>query len=130
MASFEVSGKLKTVMEVQAFSSGFTKREFVLTTEEQYPQDIKFELIKDKTSAIDKFKENDTIKVSFNLRGNEFNGKYYVNLQAWRVEVGEGTDSAPVHPALDPMAKMPTASASSGPAPTSIDDIGEDDLPF
>ncbi|MFT4980895.1 MAG: hypothetical protein ACI9UR_000741 [Bacteroidia bacterium] len=130
MASFEVSGKLKAVMEVQAFASGFTKREFVLTTEEQYPQEIKFELIKDKTSAIDRFKENDTIKVSFNLRGNEYNGKYYVNLQAWRVEAAEAGEGAPIPPPLDPMSEMPTATASSGPAPTSIDDIGEDDLPF
>jgi hypothetical protein len=130
MASYEVSGKLKAIMEVQTFSSGFTKREFVLTTEEQYPQDVKFELIKDKTSAIDKFKENDTIKVSFNLRGNEYNGKYFVNLQAWRVEAEAATAGAPIPPPLDPMAAMPTATASSGPAPTNIDDIGEDDLPF
>ncbi len=115
-------------MEEQSFSSGFTKREFVLTTEEQYPQDIKFELIKDKTSAIDKFNVNDTIKVSFNLRGNEYNGKYYVNLQAWRVEAE--TAGSPIPPPLDPMADMPTATVSSGPAPTNIDDIGEDDLPF
>ena len=128
MASYEVSGKLKVKMEEQSFSSGFTKREFVLTTEEQYPQDIKFELIKDKTSAIDKFNVNDTIKVSFNLRGNEYNGKYYVNLQAWRVEAE--TAGSPIPPPLDPMADMPTATASSGPAPTNIDDIGEDDLPF
>ena len=102
MASYEVTGKLKVKMEEQSFSSGFTKREFVLTTEEQYPQDIKFELIKDKTSAIDKFNANDTIKVSFNLRGNEYNGKYYVNLQAWGVEAGEsGRGSIPAP--LDPM---------------------------
>lgn len=129
MASYEVSGKLKVVMEEQSFSSGFTKREFVVTTEEQYPQDIKFELIKDKTTLIDKFKENDTVKVSFNLRGNEYNGKYFVNLVAWRIEA-ETNAGAPIPPPLDPMAKMPTATASSGPAPTSIDDIGEDDLPF
>lgn len=130
MASFEVSGKLKAVMEVQSFASGFTKREFVLTTEEQYPQDIKFELIKDKTSVIDKFKENDTIKVSFNLRGNEYNGKYYVNLQAWRVEAEQADAGAPIPPPLDPMADIPTANANAGASATNIDDIGEDDLPF
>jgi len=130
MASFEVSGKLKTVMEVQSFASGFTKREFVLTTEEQYPQDIKFELIKDKTSVIDKFKENDTIKVSFNLRGNEYNGKYYVNLQAWRVEAEQAGGGSDIPPPLDPMANMPTASTAPAASATNIDDIGEDDLPF
>lgn len=126
MASYEVTGKLKVKMEEQSFSSGFTKREFVLTTEEQYPQDIKFELIKDKTSVIDKFNPNDTIKVSFNLRGNEYNGKYYVNLQAWRVEAGENA-GAPIPPPLDPMVQhTPAPAGNSG----TIDDIGEDDLPF
>lgn len=130
MASFEVTGKLKAVMEEQSFSSGFTKREFVVTTEEQYPQDIKFELIKDKTSLIDSFKENDPIKVSFNLRGNEYNGKYYVNLQAWRLEKDTAGSGAPIPPPLDPMAEP--ASIPSAPPSNSgtIDDIGEDDLPF
>ena len=27
--------------------------------------------------------------VSFNIRGNEYKGRYYVNLQAWRIEHGE-----------------------------------------
>mgnify|MGYP000017636565 CR=1 FL=1 len=129
MASYEVSGKLKVKMEEQSFSSGFTKREFVLTTEEQYPQEIKFELIKDKTSLIDKFNENDTIKVSFNLRGNEYNGKYYVNLQAWRVEADAAGAGASIPAPLDPMAE-PATTPSAPPAPSNIDDIGEDDLPF
>lgn len=129
MASYELTGKLKTVLEVQSFSSGFTKREFVVTTEEQYPQDIKFELYKDKTSAIDKFKEGDILNVSFNVRGSEYNGKYFVNLNAWKIDVAQagGND---IPPALDPMRAMPAATASAGPAPSNIDDIGEDDLPF
>lgn len=130
MASFELTGKLKVVMDVQTFNSGFTKREFVVTTEEQYPQDVKFELIKDKTSLIDSFKPNDNVKVSFNLRGNEYNGKYFVNLQAWRLEAAAAEQGAPIPPPLDPMAQ-PTAASSAPPANTgTIDDIGEDDLPF
>ena len=130
MASFELTGKLKVAMEVQSFSSGFTKREFVVTTDEQYPQDVKFELIKDKTSLIDAYKPNDTIKVSFNLRGNEYNGKYYVNLQAWRIEAATSEQGAPIPPPLDPLAE-PAPAAATPPANTgTIDDIGEDDLPF
>jgi single-strand DNA-binding protein len=87
--SQEVTGKLKVVMDEQEFSSGFKKREFVITTEEQYPQDIKFELIKEKCDEITKFSLDQSIKVSYNLRGNEYNDKYYVNLQAWRLEKGE-----------------------------------------
>jgi single-strand DNA-binding protein len=124
--SLELNGKLKVLFDTQSFPSGFTKREFVITTEEQYPQDVKFELVKDKTSMIDKFRVGDQLKVSFNVRGNEYQGKYFVSLQAWRIE-NIGAATAPSIPApLDPMAAQPRAAA---PAP-SIDDIGEDDLPF
>jgi hypothetical protein len=124
MASYELSGKLKVVMETQTFGSGFTKREFVVTTEEQYPQEIKFELIKEKTSAVDSYRPGDRVKVSFNLRGNEYNGKYFTNLQAWRIEADNSIGSVP--PPLDPMAAMPRAAAPATP----LEDIGEDDLPF
>jgi len=130
MASYELSGKLKKVMEVQSFSSGFTKREFVVTTEEQYPQDIKFELYKEKTGAIDKFKEGDALKVSFNVRGSEYNERFYVNLNAWRIEAEQENGGDPIPPPLDPMAEMPAASTASTAPTTNIDDIGEDDLPF
>ncbi len=133
MASYELSGKLKKTMDVQTFDSGFSKREFVITTDEQYPQDIKFELIKDKTSAIDRYKEGDTLKVSFNIRGNEFNERFYVNLNAWRIEAVQQSEGDPIPPPLDPMtATAPTTAPTTEPAPatTDIDDIGEDDLPF
>ena len=42
----KINGKIKVVMEQQSWDSGFTKREFVITTAEQYPQDIKLECIK------------------------------------------------------------------------------------
>lgn len=126
--SLELNGKLKVLFDTQTFPSGFTKREFVITTEEQYPQDVKFELVKDKTSMIDKFRVGDQLKVSFNVRGNEYQGKYFVSLQAWRIE-NIGAAAAPSIPApLDPMAAQPRATAPAPAAP--IDDIGEDDLPF
>jgi len=87
--SYEVKGKINVIKPIQTFDSGFQKREFVITTNEQYPQDIKLEFIKDKCSLLDKFKQGQDVKVSFNLRGSEFNGKYYVNLNAWRIEEGE-----------------------------------------
>lgn len=125
--SLELNGKLKVLFDVQTFPSGFSKREFVITTEEQYPQDVKFELVKDKTSMIDKYNVGDQLKVSFNVRGNEYQGKYFVSLNAWRIE-NIGAATAPNIPTpLNPMATQPAAA----PAPVApIDDIGEDDLPF
>jgi single-strand DNA-binding protein len=87
--SNEVSGVMKVIMDEQTYASGFSKREFVITTNETYPQDIKLEFVKDKCSLLDKYPVGSNVNVSYNLRGNEYEGKYYVNLQAWRVEAGE-----------------------------------------
>jgi hypothetical protein len=80
-----ITGKLKVKFDTQTFESGFQKREFVVTTAEQYPQDIKLELVKDKCSVLDSLQVGQELTVDFNLRGNEYNGKYYVSLQAWKV---------------------------------------------
>ncbi|GHC07365.1 DUF3127 domain-containing protein [Cerasicoccus arenae] len=91
---FELSGKVKLVLEEQTFGSGFNKREFVLTTTaDRYPQDIKFETVKEKTSMLDGLSEGDEVTVSFDVRGREWKGNYYVNLNAWKVVSGGGSKS-------------------------------------
>ncbi|OUW18216.1 MAG: hypothetical protein CBD18_03210 [Opitutales bacterium TMED158] len=87
---YEMEGKVKVIEDTQTFGSGFQKREFVVTSEEKYPQDIKFECTKEKIELLEKVRTGDQVKVSFNIRGNEYKGRYYVNLQAWRIEHGEG----------------------------------------
>jgi hypothetical protein len=84
--SLQLTGTIKVIFQTETYPSGFTKREFVVTTKEQYPQDVKFELVKDKTAILDSFSEGQEVTVHFNLKGNEFNGKYYVSLQGWKVE--------------------------------------------
>ena len=87
---YELKGRIKMIGETQEFPSGFSKREFVVTSpDEKYPQDIKFEIVKDNCAKLDSFSEGDEATVSFNIRGNEFNGKYYVSLSAWKIEKGE-----------------------------------------
>lgn len=81
-----VKGKVKAVFETQTFESGFQKREFVITTFEEYPQDVKFELYKEKCDLLNDLKEGDSLDVHFNIRGNEYNGRYYVNLNAWKID--------------------------------------------
>lgn len=88
---FELEGTVKVIDEVQTFASGFSKREFVVEIEDgKYPQSIKFECVKDKTSLTDGLQIGDAVKVSFDIRGNEYNGRYYVNLNAWKVEKAGG----------------------------------------
>ena len=83
---FELDWRIKVIFDTQTFDSWFTKREFVVTTPGEYPQDIKFELIKDKVEILNSFSDGEDVKVSFNIRWNEYNGKYFVSLPAWKVE--------------------------------------------
>ena len=85
-----ITGRIKLIKEEQSFPSGFTKREFVVTTEDQYPQDLALEFVKDKCAVLDKYKEGDRVNVQYNLRGSEYNGRYFVNLQAWKIDKAEG----------------------------------------
>jgi len=88
----KLSGTIKQIGEKQTFDSGFCKVEFVLTTNEQYPQDVKFEIVKDKADNFLQYnKVGNVVDVAFNVRGNEYNGKYYVNLQAWKVFKADAT---------------------------------------
>ena len=86
MSELKVTGLIKLINEVQTFDSGFSKREFVVTTKEQYQQDIKIEVVKDKCALLDSISQGDEVSVSFNIRGNEYNSKYYVTLQGWKIE--------------------------------------------
>lgn len=85
---YEALGKIKLIDDVQTFNGGFTKREFVITVESKFPQDIKFEVVKDKCSLLDQFKVGQEVTVNFDIRGNEYNGKHYVNLNAWKITEG------------------------------------------
>ncbi len=89
--SFELTGTLKVLEDLQTFDSGFTKREFVIEIPDgKYPQMVKFEVVRDKISQLDQVSIGDELKVTFDVRGNEYKGRYYVNLNAWKIEGGGG----------------------------------------
>lgn len=90
--AFEVEGKLHRVFPTEQKSASFSAREFVLEIPDgNYPQLVKFQAVQERCGLLDNFREGDRVKVSFDLRGREWNGKYLTNLNAWRIE-GGGTE--------------------------------------
>lgn len=83
--NFSVKGKLHKIFETETKSASFKSREFILLTDEKYPQYIKFQLVQDNVSKIDSITEGSEIEVHFDLRGKENQGKFFTNLQAWKV---------------------------------------------
>jgi hypothetical protein len=63
-------------------------REFVVTTpDEKYPQDILFQTVNDKMDVLESLGVGQQVEVSYNVRGREFNGRYYNTLDAWKVQI-------------------------------------------
>jgi single-strand DNA-binding protein len=119
--NYVFEGTVKILEELKEFESGFKKREIVISSlDEKFQQDIKFEFLKDTADKLEGIKTGDLVKVSFNLRGNEYNGKYYNNLVGFHIaKVTQGDKS-------EPSTTLPPVSTPS-PAMAQADD---DNLPF
>lgn len=84
--AYDLTGKIKLIQDAQTFGSGFTKREMVVTVEDgKYPQDINLEFVQDKINLLDNLQVGQQVTVTFDLRGREYNGRYFNNLQGWKL---------------------------------------------
>lgn len=128
---YEATGQIKIIEATQSFASGFQKREFVITTDsDKYPQDLKFEVVKANCEKLDAFQAGDSVTVTFDLRGNEYNGKYYVGLTAWKVEANgnQGPRDRTPQDAYRKTATTPPTPPKGGYEPDPNDDTA--DIPF
>ena len=122
--SFEIQAKLHKKFDTEQKTESFRAREFVLHVEDgNYPQYVKFQLTQDRCELIDAFNEGDMMKVAFDLRGREWNGKYFTNLNAWRISQPETASTTPQDEPAFPADPFPSA----GDAPSND---AFDDLPF
>jgi hypothetical protein len=116
--AYELTGKIKLINAAQVLGAkGFTKREFVVTVEDgKYPQDIALECVQEKVKLLDGLKEGQSVTVTFDIRGREYNGRYFNNLQAWKIAAEAGYAEEEYH---DPL-------PDDSEAPDNVDD----DIPF
>ena len=126
--SFEIAGRLHKIFPTEQKTDSFKAREFVIETDGQYPQYVKFQLVQDKCEAMDSMQEGESIKVYFDLRGREWQGKYFTNLQAWKLEYGQSSE-APTSPAGDGNFIPPPPTQKDQPTNQEGNDAF-DDLPF
>ena len=131
--AFQVAGKLHKVFETEQKTEKFRAREFVIeVVDGNYPQMIKFQLTQDKCEMIDDYNDGDEINVHFNLRGREWNDRFFTNLDAWRVEsadasAGSSSGQSQQAPAAAAAAQSPE---KDYPELTATKDDFSDDLPF
>ena len=88
----------------------------------------------DKVRDLDKYQVGDKVRISFNLSSREFNGRWYTDVRAWRIEpAGVAAPQNAYQQAGGYPAPAGALMQTDVPAP-SIDDLPgsdeEDDLPF
>jgi single-strand DNA-binding protein len=90
--SFEIVGKLYKKFATESKSEKFQVREFVIEIMDgNYPQLIKFQLAQERCGILDTYNEGEEIKVHFDLRGREWQGKFFSTLNCWRLEYPNGS---------------------------------------
>jgi hypothetical protein len=84
--SLRLKGKVFQIGETQIVSDKFKKREIVIDTPGEYSVKVPFEFTQDKCEYLDKYKVGEEVTIFFNIRAREWNGKYYTNLNGWKIE--------------------------------------------
>lgn len=130
---FKLTGTVKVINPTQVISEKFSKREFVIETQDQYPQLVMFQATQDKCSLLDNVQLSSQVEVSFNLRGREWTSpagevKYFNTLEAWRIEkVGQSNAMPAGGPSAMSLGSDPIPAATTSAVSSNEE---EDDLPF
>jgi len=97
MSNLELNGTITVISEVQegtAKSSGnaWKKCGFAVETKGEYPKSVYFTVFgEEKVDNLLKFnKVGQNVDVSFNVESREYDGKYYTDLNAWKIFAGGG----------------------------------------
>ena len=119
----EIKCKLLDKLAVQSGTSArgpWSKQDFIVETIEQYPRKICMNVWgQDKVNELSSFNAGEMLNISVNIESREFNGRWYTDVRAWRIQ-RDAVESAPVQPQQDPFMSVSAMDAE--------DDGG--DLPF
>ena len=125
----DLSGKIIAILEARsgvarASGNSWMTQEFVIETQDQYPKKMMFSIFgedKIKQAAINL---GDIIKVYFDIDAREFNGRWYSDIRAWKVERDQAAQAAPApQPQAAPAPQAPSEPFGPGDTPSDSDDL-------
>jgi hypothetical protein len=121
--ALDITGKIVQKMNktegISKAGKAWSKQEFVIETQETYPRKVMISTMNEKVNDLERFNVGDVITASLNIESREYNGRWYTDARAWKIQ-GQGaggttTDTDPFHPDNEPNFTADSAS---------------DDLPF
>lgn len=136
--ALELEGRIARKFNVQTGTSArgaWSKQEFILEYQEgNFPTQVCLNVWGDeKVRELDKYQVGDKVKVAFNLSSREYNGRWYTDVRAWRIEPASAPAPAPAQ-SYNYAQSAGSYSAPTGAPMPSADDmstpLSDDDLPF
>ena len=123
----EITGKIIAILPerggVSQTGNEWKMQEYVIETHEQYPKKMCFNVFGADKIAQFNIQAGDELTVSFDINAREYNGRWYNDIRAWRVERG-----APAP--MDAPANIPPMDAPKAKIEDFAAQNDEDDLPF
>jgi hypothetical protein len=119
----QLTGTVTQILPEQAGegrNGPWRKQEFILETPGEYARQV---CIVQWGDNIDKFgvQEGETVTVAIDLQSREYNGRWYTDVKAWRVERPTGGGGGPTPPPASTGEPWPSEPPGEG---------DDDDLPF
>ena len=96
----EIQGRIKVIFATETVGqNGFQKRDLVITTDGQYPQDIIIQFAQGNCALLDNLQVGQMVKIQFNLQGREWTNpqgevKYFNTVLGWKIELIQTTNVA------------------------------------
>ena len=90
MAALEIEGRIKQKLGKQGGQSArgaWEKQDFILEYQDgNFPADVMITAFgSDKVAELERYQVGDAVKVYFNLRAREYNGRWYNDIRLWRI---------------------------------------------
>ena len=124
----EIIGKvvqLGTLIEGNSPRGPWKKQELIIETVEQYPKKVCLMCWNERVNDANSLFVGQTIKAQIRIESREFNGKWYTDVTAFRIDIDQPNAQAP---------QQPQPQQPQQPLPPINDDYFEsdngDDLPF
>lgn len=127
----EISGKIIAVLEARSGQSRTTgnnwmTQDYVIETHEQYPKRLCFNVWGEDKIHQFNIQVGQELTVSFDINAREYQGRWYNDIRAWKVE--QYNQNAPAAAAAAPTEPANSFAPTGSFAPT--DSQSDDDLPF
>ncbi len=122
----DINGLVYKILPVQSGTSArgeWQKREIIIEQPDEFNRKVCVTFFGDKAAEAASLREGDKVSISINIESREYNGRWYTNVNAWRINQ---TPAAATTPPAAPVAEE--APFKEPAMPATADDV--DDLPF